>query len=61
MNKARIMVKGEVDDRALEQLERCAEAGEAPAAALCADSHVGYSQPIGGVVAYRDVYDAFKD
>lgn len=51
---SRIMVKGEVDDRALKQLERCAEAGEAPAAALCADGHVGYSMPIGGVVAYRD-------
>jgi tRNA-splicing ligase RtcB len=47
-------VRGEVDERAVEQLRRCAEAGNAPAAAICADGHVGYSQPIGGVVAYRD-------
>lgn len=49
-----IEVRGEVDQRAVDQLVRCAEAGDAPAAALCADGHVGYSQPIGGVVAYRD-------
>lgn len=49
-----IEVRGEVDDRAIEQLKRCALAGDAPYAALCADGHVGYSQPIGGVVAYRD-------
>jgi tRNA-splicing ligase RtcB (3'-phosphate/5'-hydroxy nucleic acid ligase) len=48
------MVRGNVDQRAVEQLARCAEAGDAFAAALCADGHVGYSQPIGGVVAYRD-------
>lgn len=46
-------VRGDVDDRAVEQLARCAEGGEAFGAALCADGHVGYSQPIGGVVAYR--------
>jgi tRNA-splicing ligase RtcB len=51
---ATVTVRGEVDARAVEQLKRCAEAGDAVAAALCADGHVGYSQPIGGVVAYRD-------
>jgi tRNA-splicing ligase RtcB len=45
---------GDVDARAVEQLARCAEAGDAFGAAICADGHVGYSQPIGGVVAYRD-------
>ncbi|MBX7131935.1 MAG: RtcB family protein [Fimbriimonadaceae bacterium] len=43
---------GPVDQTALEQLERCAE--QAPFAVLCADHHVGYSQPIGGAVAYVD-------
>jgi tRNA-splicing ligase RtcB len=47
-------VKGDVDERAIEQLVRCADEGEVVGAALCADGHVGYSQPIGGVVAYRD-------
>jgi tRNA-splicing ligase RtcB len=39
-----------VDELALQQIERCA-AG-AYGAALMADHHVGYSMPIGGVVAY---------
>lgn len=47
-------IRGEVDDRAIEQLVRCTEEGDALGAALCADGHVGYSQPIGGVVAYRN-------
>jgi tRNA-splicing ligase RtcB len=49
-----ITVRGDVDDRAVEQLRRCAEAGDATAGVLCADGHVGYSQPIGGAVAYPD-------
>lgn len=43
---------GPVDERALKQLERCTV--EATAAVLCADHHPGYSQPIGGAVAYKD-------
>src|SRR3954463_2155409 len=54
MNESPITVYGDVDQRAVEQLERCARAGGAVAAALCADGHVGYSQPIGGVIAYPD-------
>jgi len=49
-----ISVRGDVDERAVAQLRRCAEAGDAVAAVLCADGHVGYSQPIGGAVAYPD-------
>ena len=49
-----ITVRGDVDQRAIEQLARCAEAGDAVRAALLADGHVGYSQPIGGVVAYPE-------
>jgi tRNA-splicing ligase RtcB len=41
---------GPVIDRALEQLNRCTH--EATAAVLCADHHVGYSQPIGAAIAY---------
>ncbi len=48
----RITVRGDVDARAVEQLERCARAGDAVAGVLCADGHVGYSQPIGGAIAY---------
>ena len=49
-----ITVFGDVDARAVEQLERCAAAGDALRGVLCADGHVGYSQPIGGAVAYPD-------
>jgi tRNA-splicing ligase RtcB len=44
---------GPVDERAKQQIERCAQT-DAPFAVLCADHHVGYSQPIGGAVAYKD-------
>src|SRR3954451_3238733 len=47
-----ITVYGDVDARAVDQLRRCAETGDALRGALCADGHVGYSQPIGGAVAY---------
>jgi tRNA-splicing ligase RtcB (3'-phosphate/5'-hydroxy nucleic acid ligase) len=49
-----ITVYGDVDARAVEQLERCAAAGGALRGVLCADGHVGYSQPIGGAIAYPD-------
>lgn len=45
---------GQVDARAYAQLLRCGEAGDAAFAVLCGDHHVGYSQPIGGALAYRD-------
>ena len=44
---------GPVDERSLEQLTRCMEAGEAAYGVLCADHHPGYSQPIGGGIAYE--------
>jgi tRNA-splicing ligase RtcB len=44
---------GPVDERSLKQLERCMAAGDADYGVLCADHHPGYSQPIGGAVAYE--------
>ena len=44
---------GAVDERSLKQLERCMEAGDAEFGVLCADHHPGYSQPIGGAIAYE--------
>lgn len=54
MGEIPITVMGDIEPRAVEQLRRCAEAGDALAGAICADGHVGYSQPIGGVLAYPD-------
>lgn len=47
----RLKTFGPVDERAMKQLQNCAH--EAGAAVLCADHHPGYSQPIGGAVAYE--------
>jgi tRNA-splicing ligase RtcB (3'-phosphate/5'-hydroxy nucleic acid ligase) len=44
---------GSVDERSLAQLERCMAAGDADYGVLCADHHPGYSQPIGGAIAYQ--------
>jgi tRNA-splicing ligase RtcB (3'-phosphate/5'-hydroxy nucleic acid ligase) len=44
---------GEVDERSRTQLETCMKAGDAKFGVLCADHHPGYSQPIGGAVAYE--------
>ena len=44
---------GDLDERSLKQLKTCMEAGDAEFGVLCADHHPGYSQPIGGAVAYE--------
>jgi tRNA-splicing ligase RtcB (3'-phosphate/5'-hydroxy nucleic acid ligase) len=44
---------GPVDERSLKQLERCMKSGDAELGVLCADHHPGYSQPIGGGIAYE--------
>lgn len=50
-----IPVWGEpVDQDAVLQIANCANDPSVAGAALMADHHVGYSMPIGGVVAYRD-------
>ena len=47
-------IYGEHDERTKQQLQRCVEAEDGALGVLCADGHVGYSMPIGGVVAYRN-------
>jgi len=44
---------GQHDDKTVQQLIRCIQAEDGATGVLCADGHVGYSMPIGGVVAYR--------
>jgi tRNA-splicing ligase RtcB (3'-phosphate/5'-hydroxy nucleic acid ligase) len=48
-----VTVIGDHEPRTVEQLERCVAAEEGAVGVLCADGHVGYSQPVGGAVAYR--------
>jgi tRNA-splicing ligase RtcB len=55
MNTAHeITIFGEHDAQTIEQLERCVAAAEGARGVLCADGHLGYSQPIGGVVGYPE-------
>jgi tRNA-splicing ligase RtcB len=48
------VIFGDPDERTVAQLERCVRAEEGARGVLCADAHVGYSQPIGGAIAYRE-------
>lgn len=49
------MVKtfGPVEDNVLQQIEACQAVEEGSVAVLCADNHLGYSMPIGGVIGYE--------
>ena len=49
-----VVVFGKHDERTLRQIHRCMEGGSATQAVLCADGHLGYGHPIGGVVAYEE-------
>lgn len=49
-----VTVFGEHDARTLGQIERCMGVGNAVKGVLCADGHLGYGHPIGGVIAYED-------
>jgi tRNA-splicing ligase RtcB (3'-phosphate/5'-hydroxy nucleic acid ligase) len=49
-----IKVFGEHDERTKAQLERCMGFGSAVSGVLCADGHLGYAMPVGGVIAYEE-------
>jgi tRNA-splicing ligase RtcB len=44
---------GPVDDNVRQQIEQCQRVEDGAPAVLCADNHLGYSMPIGGVVGYE--------
>ncbi|WP_145319974.1 RtcB family protein [Paenibacillus xylanexedens] len=50
-----IKVWGEPLENAVSQAVTCSQYGDVLGVALMADHHKGYSQPIGGVVAYRNM------
>ncbi len=49
-----VAIFGEPEEKTLTQMQRCLTMPEAVAGVLCADAHYGYSQPVGGVAAYRN-------
>jgi tRNA-splicing ligase RtcB (3'-phosphate/5'-hydroxy nucleic acid ligase) len=51
---APLAIFGQHDATTLQQMETCLATGSAAAGVLCADGHLGYNHPIGGVVAYED-------
>src|SRR4029078_5727880 len=56
LDGGRIRVFGySFDPQAVEQIRTVAHHGWVTEAALMADNHLGYSMPIGGVAAYREM------
>lgn len=53
MSELPIAVYGQTEDKTIQQLKNCL-VESAVGGALMADNHYGYSQPVGGVVAYKD-------
>ena len=51
MNNLKIF--GKHDEGTIQQIESCVNFN-AEKGVLCADGHKGYSQPVGGVIAYKD-------
>src|SRR5882672_5148548 len=49
-----IKVYGKHEPKTLAQMQRCMTVGSAVKGVLCADGHLGYAHPIGGVVAYEE-------
>ena len=54
MSSNDFLVYGEHDENTLQQMATCMSTGSAAAGVLCADGHLGYAHPIGGVVGYTD-------
>lgn len=48
-----IKVIGEHDDATIAQMRNCMAVGNVVAGVICADGHLGYAQPVGGVIAYE--------
>lgn len=50
---APLKVFGEHDEGTLAQMRNCMAVGNVVAGTICADGHLGYAQPVGGVIAHR--------
>src|ERR1700704_4472744 len=49
-----LKIYGDHDERTISQMWRCMGVGSVAGGVLCADGHLGYAQPVGGVVAYEE-------
>jgi tRNA-splicing ligase RtcB len=50
---APLQVFGQHDDATIAQMRNCMGVGNVVAGVVCADGHLGYAQPVGGVIAYE--------
>ena len=48
-----LKVFGEHDHATVAQMRTCMSVGNVVAGVVCADGHLGYAQPVGGVIAYE--------
>jgi tRNA-splicing ligase RtcB len=49
-----LTIHGEHDDNTIAQMRNCMGVGNVVAGVIRADGHLGYAQPVGGVIAYED-------
>jgi tRNA-splicing ligase RtcB len=47
-----LTIYGVHEENTLTQMQECLKTGNALKGVLCADGHLGYAQPVGGVIAY---------
>ena len=50
---APLKVFGQHEDATIAQMRNCMSVGNVVAGVICADGHLGYAQPVGGVIAYE--------
>jgi tRNA-splicing ligase RtcB len=50
---APLKVFGDHDEKTIAQMRECMSIGNVVAGVVCADGHLGYAQPVGGVIAYE--------
>src|SRR5262249_32891824 len=48
-----LKIFGQHDEATIAQMRNCMAVGNVVAGVICADGHLGYAQPVGGVVAYE--------
>lgn len=48
-----LVVLGEHEASTIDQMRNCMKFGNVVAGVVCADGHLGYAQPVGGVIAYE--------
>jgi len=53
-NKATLKIYGDHEETTISQMHACMKYGKVVGGVLCPDGHLGYAQPVGGVIAYED-------